>query len=310
MPTGKVQFLPLERPPTPCRLPRPKVFITPSAVRLAQIQHRARQLHLDSASDDDAVTVVDESHLFFTDDEDDDDVSEDSDEHDLHPVRKHSAREKKDTPADFLQGKVHRVLSNLRSISFQNPVGEDLDTAWGQASGGPTAARRRNDPAVNNRWRRPRGRISSKNGVQEFAANDCYSEADAMSEHVYANQRRARASAGREERRGFGGRMLPKKSLWSAARRERRSAPASPFLMPDGPHGFLAASTLNEPLHSVTAVVPADSESSEKRRASVDKYVEFIHASAQRESRSGLLAKNLPRRMMSRAQAVFRRKWK
>lgn len=213
-----------------------------------------------------------------------------------------------------LTNKVHRVLSSLRSISFQNAVMEDLDTAWGQAvvdeygSGG----RRRNEVPSALRWRRPRGRISSKNGVQEFNVHECCSEADAESVISYGGGGRhnTRGHGGRNMARGFGGRKVVKKSVWG--RRDRHSVPfANQYIVTDGAQGYLAAaSSLNETMHPVRAVVPADRDSLDRRRGSVDKYVEFIHASAQRESRCRLLGKNLPGRVISRAQAMFRRKWK
>lgn len=196
-----------------------------------------------------------------------------------------------------VEGKVHRVLSSFRSISFQNNgAGEDLDTAWGQAVDVYAAAggRRREIKMVSNRWRRPRGRISSKNGVLEFTGplhSECYSEADANHEAAFWTPR------------GNGGRLMGKKSLWINARRE----PKKPPFLVNG--GYLAASaTLDEPLHNVTAMVCRDEVI--VGRSSGDKYVEFIHASAQkeRESRGRLLPRGLGSRVMYRAQAVFRRK--
>lgn len=213
---------------------------------------------------------------------------------------------------DALSNKVQRVLSSLRSISFQNPAVEDVDTAWGQAGPQELSFRKKNITTSASRWRRPRGRISSKNGVQEF---ECYSEADAASMQSYGSGKIVPNDRGYNTRdamrglHGVGGRH--KKSLWNgAAKRDRSPAMAAQFLVGNG-HGYLAAATtLNEPLHTVTAVVPADTDSQERRRGSVDKYVEFIHASAQRESKNRMLSRNFTGRVLSRAQGLFRRKWK
>lgn len=271
MPMGKVEVVATDKPGTADlqsqrkALPRSRVFIQSSSRLAGKLD-----LGWESMSDTEEVEEVDC----------------------INVTKDQFIKEK-----SSVEGKVHRVLSSFRSISFQNSgAGEDLDTAWGQAIDiyAGTGGRRREMKMVSNRWRRPRGRISSKNGVLEYTGplhSECYSEADVHNEPAFWSPR------------GNGGRLMGKKSLWINARREQRKPP---FLVNGG---YLAASaTLDEPLHNVTAMVCRDEVI--VGRTSGDKYVEFIHASAQkeRESRGRLLPRGLGSRVMYRAQAVFRRK--
>lgn len=320
MPTGKVECLPFERPPTPVRLPRPRVFIKPSSLRSSgsiDLGDSAGTLGGggdDGDNDDQVITNLGreddddddggERSLFYSEEEEEGSAESEEDRF----VMERKKREDAVAGGGVLTDKVHRVLSSLRSISFQNAVTEDLDTAWGQAAVDEFGGARRNNevpPAL--RWRRPRGRISSKDGVQEFNANECYSEADAESVISYGvGRHNVRGHGGRDMKKGLGGRKVVKMSVWG--RRDRRPVPlANQYIVTNGAQGYLAAATS---LNPVTAVVPTERDSMERRRGSVDKYVEFIHASAQRESRGRLLGKSLPSRVISRAQAVFRRKWK
>lgn len=217
--------------------------------------------------------------------------------------------------SDLLASKVKRAISTLRSISFQAPAVEDLDTAWGQASN-PTrehmAQRRRmgQQGVISSRWRRPRGRISSKNGVQEY---ECYSEADAGSVRS-SSSRYGKPFGGREAVRGGVPAMhaarMQKKSLWTGRRDRNSPQMAAHILVGGNGRGCYLAAATGEMDRGVTALVPADTEDGPTSRRSVDKYVEFIHASAQRESRGKVFSKHLPGRVINRAQAVFRRKWR
>ncbi|CDF37527.1 unnamed protein product [Chondrus crispus] len=344
MPRGRVECIPRPpRPETPRQLPRPRVFISQPAGKSTNDTDfegfMMRERYSDATSRSETITpstsessassrprrssgwenapektvtqlLQEEDDYYFSDDESVAGVK------DLSKNLIKRADFAAVIPGDALSSKVHRVLSNLRSISFQNPAVEDPDTAWGQASAHRPALTKKsanNICSTASRWRRPRGRISSKNGVQEF---ECYSEADAASMHSYTSSAKHPIPTRRYNHRdalksiqGLTGRHH--KNIWNAATKRDRTSPITPnFLVGTGQDYLAAATTLNQPLHTVTAMVPAEPESQDSRRRSVDKYVEFIHASAQRESKNKLLSRNFTGRVLHRAQGLFRRKWK
>lgn len=204
------------------------------------------------------------------------------------------------------------------------------------ASAGSSSARRRARPTLAaSRWRRPRGRISSKHGVLSY---DCYSEADARSRRVsedvpngtapptammtgtglegdVATGLVATAAMAAAQDRAY----VRRDAMRDSAAMNRRSAPVRNGsykslwtgrreMGGDG-NGARAAAALwmGNAGQSVLAVdVGERTKGVDYRSASVDKYVEFIHASAQRET-TKVKPKKLTGRVM---QAMFGRKWK
>lgn len=217
---------------------------------------------------------------------------------------------------EALSNKVRRAVSALRSISFQMNTTEDLDTAWGQAHVLENARKKGTGGmmcgSVGSKWRRPRARGLSKGSVVEYGMSDCFSDSDVLSAASYNSTTSCKD-------RGFGGarrdalRCVPpsrvrntlqgqyKKSLWSGGRRDRQpQARAAQILVSNGGRGFLAASNPD----SALTVVPGEVlERTGECRRSVDKYVEFIHASAQRETR--IHQKNMKRRFIGK---MFRKR--
>lgn len=348
MPRGRLEQLPpprpatplqAPRPETPSRLPRPRVFINPSPsrhsvvdpvavthdtdMRYGEAEFITREIprpvvpspavlaHNREIHDSSAKTPDYKDDFYFSDEEQvDDDVSVQLDQYNNNTA----------TPSHMLQYKVRRAVSALRSISFQSHNPDDIESAWGQANVPDPVRERNNGSAVSNRWRRARGRISSKNGVQEY---ECRSEADAhslSSYHSTTSGQRDRGTSSREQLRNVIGVPLrgdhgsrQRRSLWTGGKRDRQMAPqtrAAELLLSNG-HGLLAASADAYGQSSALTAVPpmqvADVyDRNGMKRGSVDKYVEFVHASARSEARS----KNQYRTLKSRiVNKVFRRRW-
>ena len=334
IPRGKHEQLPLSRPDTPSRLPRHRVFIKQSTSRTSVVD--AVAVTQDAEDENEAVFVTREVPVNSVDNgcrlrdasdlpnmqslRDEEFYFSDEGEIEEEPV---DFKRDPYTPvnaSDVLSSRVRRAVSALRSISFQSNQFEDLDTAWGQAGAVEFAKDRKTrlpESTCGSRWRRPRGRISSKNGVQEFG---CYSENDARSTRSYGSNMsvRDRAFGGRDQVRGAPGMKdrgnyvsHHKRSLWSGGRRDRNpQARAAQLLVNYGGQGLLAASSeprdLDNALTTVSQADALDMTGRSPNRRSVDKYVEFIHASAQRETRNKLSHKSFSSRVISK---VFRRRW-
>lgn len=229
--------------------------------------------------------------------------------------------------ADILSSHVRRAVSALRSISFQNAPPEDLDTAWGQAPVREMMRPQSQDvrrgavPSLSSRWRRPRGRISSKHGVQEFDNSEKDVNSRRMSEAAVLS-RKAEILRREDVVRGAPPPPPPgqwqRKSRWAVGRDSQQSrARAARLLLNNSGPAFLAASlgaesgadangaagngvTSEKGVYDGTVV-----EGSQTQAAPVDKYVEFIHASAAARG-----VRNKPRNLPSKMMDVFRRRWK
>lgn len=242
----------------------------------------------------------------------------DEDEFDSQLVDHANSPLKDNSPSDVLSTKVRRAVSALRSISFQSTQIEDFDTAWGQAL---YVSQEKPNPSfaslASAKWRRARSKASSRMGGKEF---ECYSENDACSMRSSGSNfssQKERSTNGRDQVRGFAAMRMRnlsgphKRSLWAGARRDRERQPhavAAQLLVSGGGQGLLAASAeMSEQRQALATVAPADAVDARNgtQKGSVDKYVEFIHASAQREAKG----KFGPRHFPGRVLRLFRRKW-
>lgn len=339
IPVGKVENVQTPRPNTPCRLPRSRVFIKPAArasvdpiaveavcgesqVITRSVPRRSVCLERREESSPEqlpkkqswySANSPSSARFYFSDEDDVEAGAQVVDNGDPASVLDMLAPSASSAPytaasllqphdedgvasgstADMLSSKVRRAVSALRSISFQNAPAEDLDTAWGQASRF-TSERNRRGVSLSSRWRRPRGRISSKHGVQEFDAGD-----DAG--------RRVSEIVRREDVRPQWGRKVK----WSGRNSEQGRAAR---MMVHGPsQGILAAQPQEGvvlPVNQAQACEGALVESALVDGASappppVDKYVEFIHASAAARG-----VKSRPKHLSSKVMHVFRRRWK
>lgn len=241
----------------------------------------------------------------------------DEDEFDSQLVDQPNSPLRDNSPSDVLSNKVRRAVSALRSISFQSTQIEDFDTAWGQAL---SVSQEKANPSLASlasaKWRRARGMVSGRMSAKEF---ECYSENDACSMRSSGSNfssQKGRSMNGRDNVRGFAAMRMRnlsgphKRSLWAGARRERERQPhaVAAQLLVSGGHGLLAASAeLSEQRQALATVAPADAVDAKNatQKGSVDKYVEFIHASAQREAKGKFGPKHFPGRVLR----LLRRKW-
>lgn len=333
MPRGKVEELPIPRPSTPCRLPRPRVFIAPSpssalttdavAVteqRNGEVKFVTREVPRPIREDfpgeeqEDIPTMTDDE--FYEDEED------------LANITRMNRREAilPGNTSEVISTKARRAVNALRSISFQAQQIDDLDTAWGQAdvtdedmrvSGSSVSP-----SSGSSKWRRPRVRTSQKKTTSELELRNDYDLGSLGSTESHPNVSRDRVNSDHRVYRGMSPRKnvvssSNKPSLWNNSRNSNESqAIAAQIFASNAGSSYLAASSNASGISAF-----ANRSNTESRelvegkdfhaKTTNDKYVDFIHASAEREARSSKGAyKTLPGRVMTKAQSVFRRKWK
>ncbi|CAN8062541.1 unnamed protein product [Agarophyton chilense] len=312
-----VPAAPGHHPVEPQLVPR-HVPLTPSQHFAMACEQQQRQLQLQHSEHNNSLLPVGQFSAQITNVAEDQMYFSDEDEFDSQLLDTAKSPLAHNSPSDALSTKVRRAVSALRSISFQSNQVEDFDTAWGQTL---SVSQEKQNPSLASvasaKWRRARNKPVNRATRKQF---ECYSENDAGSERSSSSnvsQVRDRSMNAPNNIRGFAAMRMRanfggphKRSLWAGSRRDRQQphAVAAQLLVSGGGQGFLAASTeLAEQRQALATVAPADAMDGRNsmQKGPVDKYVEFIHASAQRETKGRFGPRNFP----SRVLRLFRRKW-